>query len=126
MAWSDARKSHRLDRITARVLRSFSSSNFADRPKGWRQRFCSHEKRRTVVIVLLEMRAKDNIVDLGGREVVDGDLDVPHLGSVTLAWLLPIARTDPTINLPSFTITRGSMNQDHAPLSFRRTSDAAT
>ena len=36
------------------------------------------------------------------------------------------ARTDPAISLPSWTMTRGSMNHDQAPLSLRRTSAAAT
>ena len=51
---------------------------------------------------------------------------LPHLGSLVFAASAPIARTDPTMTLPSSTMMRGSMNHDHAPLSFRRISPPAT
>jgi hypothetical protein len=37
------------------------------------------------VIVLLEMRMQDGVLDLGGGEVVDEISTLPHLGSVMLA-----------------------------------------
>jgi hypothetical protein len=46
----------------------------------------ANEKRRRVVIVLLEMRVQHDVVDLGGGEVVDRDLDVApsRIGDVGL------------------------------------------
>ena len=49
-----------------------------------------------------------------------------HRGSDAPDWKVPIARTEPTINLPLSTMTRGSMNQDQAPLSLSWISSPAT